>query len=188
MKGKRWFEIDLQNPSIIDTPLNDYYVVQKEAIEKIAQGGLTSRNGGQRLKPMLNGKASKNTIVGRVGPGDYIIQPEYMTIAGSMCVTELWTDKQKRTYQDRFKKKDALSFFDEETRDFVKDHGLIKPGHIKERKELIAASQRMRQNLSKESIIKKENRFSREKFLQNLYPISNSKSQPKTSFTSKKQP
>eukprot|EP01017_Pseudomicrothorax_dubius_P003101 TRINITY_DN10360_c0_g1_i3.p1 TRINITY_DN10360_c0_g1~~TRINITY_DN10360_c0_g1_i3.p1 ORF type:complete len:388 (-),score=94.16 TRINITY_DN10360_c0_g1_i3:774-1937(-) len=157
MKGKRWFETEMATFSSEESPLADY-LHTSEAMAKRTAAVIAKQ---KSLQVTQLGKVNKNALMARKGPGEYIIQPEFMVDMGSMCVTELWTDRQRREFKAGMRKEGGALSFDAETRDMLKFDGLYKRGKIEEQRTLRRTQARSKP-LSEKVIIPPENRFNPE--------------------------
>eukprot|EP01017_Pseudomicrothorax_dubius_P045537 TRINITY_DN7885_c0_g1_i2.p1 TRINITY_DN7885_c0_g1~~TRINITY_DN7885_c0_g1_i2.p1 ORF type:complete len:212 (+),score=22.01 TRINITY_DN7885_c0_g1_i2:102-737(+) len=127
VKRRRWFETELFGGIDADSPILDYFAIKQQCTGHLTHRGLSRSS---------LAAANKRTLRSKAGSGDLIMQPAYMAEAGSMCITELWTRRQKRSFKERLFRGEKLISFDDEICQLMPNEGLPKQGNSKRSRHL----------------------------------------------------
>eukprot|EP01017_Pseudomicrothorax_dubius_P004436 TRINITY_DN10885_c0_g1_i2.p1 TRINITY_DN10885_c0_g1~~TRINITY_DN10885_c0_g1_i2.p1 ORF type:complete len:519 (+),score=93.39 TRINITY_DN10885_c0_g1_i2:126-1682(+) len=132
---KAWFETELTSLEQANPTLSPYFEARSAAdaqldIKRQQSGRSEARHRSLLEASMLQG-APHNPIMARISEDHTIVQPEFMLNHGTMCVTEFWSEKQRRTFAQRMGENVTQFRFDDRTQGVMKDETLFRPSAVK---------------------------------------------------------
>eukprot|EP01017_Pseudomicrothorax_dubius_P033966 TRINITY_DN4602_c0_g1_i1.p1 TRINITY_DN4602_c0_g1~~TRINITY_DN4602_c0_g1_i1.p1 ORF type:complete len:420 (-),score=75.95 TRINITY_DN4602_c0_g1_i1:48-1307(-) len=120
------------------SPITEYYAARDAADARLSTARTSESKRRRRSlaeAATLSG-APHQTVVAKVAEQHTIVQPEFMLTHGTMCITEFWSEKQRRRFATRLGDSATKFRLDEKALGLMQEDTLFRPKVVREQLRL----------------------------------------------------